>query len=90
MSAMLRRLFVLAISLVAVGWLVPLALGIDFLLTWCEHEQAQAHAQHNFPYLRSARDAFTVAGAWFFFVALALGQLLAARRETWLTSEGRS
>jgi hypothetical protein len=61
---MLRWVLILALSLVSVGWLVPLFLSVDWLITWCEHERINAHGQHSFPYLSAARNAFLVAGMW--------------------------
>lgn len=61
---------VIVLAVLSVGWLFPLSLAASWLIEWCEHEAANTHGQHSFPYLSAARSAFNVAAAWLAVVAL--------------------
>jgi len=67
---MKRWALIVVVALLSVGWLVPLSAAVDCLVTWCEHEETDAHGQHSFPYLAFARDAFALAWVWIAVVGL--------------------
>ena len=61
---------VIALSLLSVGWLLPLYFSVDCFIEWAEREQRGALDPHGFPYLSTARYFFTAACVWVGIVVL--------------------
>jgi hypothetical protein len=82
----MRQGIIAILSLLSVGWLAPLWLAVNYLITWAEHEELGVHSQHSFPYLSAARDAFGIGGAWLtvvmLFWSLIVGRMVITTKST--------
>ena len=78
----MRQLKNAVVTCVSVGWLLPAAFGVKFVITAVRRLEAPHPIADSFPYAKAAQDMFMVAGVWLLVVILGwLWNALWRRRE---------
>ena len=76
----MKRLKDVLIVLVTVGWLVPAACGVRFLIIAVRQLEVAPEAVNSFPFTQAAQDLLALSGMWLVLVVCTWTWLALARR----------